>query len=111
MAKLENEMGPFAFPIETIVYWSRLEGKGLRESFLIELRNYFEALQRDVAQNLLDVQWKRGDLNATYLFDAASQIDEVDIEIPLPHNIEDQVLRDLLEGAEEPVKPGGNEVN
>ena len=80
MPKLDDNMGPFVFPVETQLYWTRLEGMGLRESFEAQLHVHMETLKQAILQGLTDISWKPGDLNVTYHFKDDSQIDEFDIE-------------------------------
>jgi hypothetical protein len=112
MAKLDNE-GPFVFPVETLVWWTRLEGMGLRESFLLQLRVQLEALLAGVEEGLADVVHRPGALNVDYRFKEGAPIEEMEVEVPQPHDLEKQLLEDLVEAAEadRPIKPGGKEIN
>jgi hypothetical protein len=104
------------FPFEMQVYWSRLEGKGLRDSFLLQLQaNLKEALDT-IERDLESVDLKAGDINATYRFSALSKMDEIDLPVPLALNegqekdlMEALVLEDEDVKAGEILKSGGKD--
>jgi hypothetical protein len=109
MAKMSDE-GPFAFPIETILYWERLEGMSLEASFLVQIKRLFGALLETIEADLESIDYNRDKLNCTYRFKDGSMLDEMDIEVPDFHELDEETIKSLLEG-EEPTKSGGKDVH